>query len=288
MRARKEAAVNRGKGFKPAAGGRFRRSWSAGRRRASGQASQPFQPSPYLSSLIASVNDGAKAAQTGALFFAFIGLYLLAAAFSTTDEDLLRERTVAVAQLGMAVPVVFSFAVAPLIFLFLHIHTLIRYDMLAANLRQFERELTAIPREEDRERCRHLLANVEFLRQLGASPGTHLASRLFRIVSWFMIAFFPVLVLLIIQLSALRYQDGGIVFAHRGSPSSPTSASSSGSSTASGGCARRAPLSAVGAPEPTSAALCSGSDRSSPSTSPTWACRGRGRPSLAWMHLSGL
>jgi hypothetical protein len=152
------------------------------------------------------------------LFFAFIGVYLLAVAFSTTDEDLLRERTVAVAQLVMAVPVVFSFAVAPLIFLFLHIHTLIRYDMLAANLRQFEAELESIPREEDRERCRHLLANVEFLRQLGASPGTHLASQVFRFVSWFMIAFFPVMVLLIIQLSALRYQDGGIVFRTEGRP----------------------------------------------------------------------
>ena len=137
------------------------------------------------------VNDGAKAAQTGALFFAFIGLYLLAVAFSTTDEDLLRERTIAISQLGMAVPVVFSFAVAPLIFVFLHIHTLIRYDMLAANLRQFDRELAGIADEEDRERCRHLLANVEFLRELAARPGAPLTSRLFRLMSWFVLAGFP-------------------------------------------------------------------------------------------------
>ena len=70
----------------------------------------------------------------------------------------------------MAVPVVFSFAVAPLIFVFLHIHTLIRYDMLSANLRQFDRELAGIA-DEDRERCRHLLANVEFLRELVGPTG---------------------------------------------------------------------------------------------------------------------
>ncbi|MER2553189.1 MAG: pentapeptide repeat-containing protein [Thauera sp.] len=189
--------------------------WSAEKRNAGGSAPQPFQPPPYLSNLIASINDGAKAAQTGALYFTFIGLYLLAVALSTTDEDFLRERAVAISQLGMVVPVVFSFAVAPLIFLLLHVHTLIRYDMLAANLWQFEAELKSIMCEEDRVRCHHLLANVEFLRYLAAAPGTYLNSRLFHVITWFVIAAFPVMVLLIIQLSSLRYQDQRIVWTQR-------------------------------------------------------------------------
>ena len=57
---------------------------------------EAFEPPKYLASLTGSINDGAKSAQTGALFFAFIGLYLLAVVFSTTDEDLLRERTIAI------------------------------------------------------------------------------------------------------------------------------------------------------------------------------------------------
>ena len=177
---------------------------------------EAFDPPKYLASLTASINDGAKSAQTGALFFAFIGLYLLAVAFSTTDEDLLRERTIAISQLGMAVPVVFSFAVAPLIFVFLHIHTLIRYDMLSANLRQFDRELAGIVDEEDRERCRHLLTNVEFLRGLAVRSGSPLTSRLFHFTGWFMLAGFPLFVLTVIQLSALRYQGAGIVWTQRG------------------------------------------------------------------------
>jgi hypothetical protein len=36
-----------------------------------------FEPPKYLASLIAAVNDGAKSAQTGALAFTLVGLYLL-------------------------------------------------------------------------------------------------------------------------------------------------------------------------------------------------------------------
>ena len=71
--------------------------------------SDGFEPPKYLSSLISTVNDGAKAAQAGAL----VGLYLLASAFSATDEDLLRGRTVTISQIGATLPVSFSFAVAP-------------------------------------------------------------------------------------------------------------------------------------------------------------------------------
>src|SRR6516162_3903461 len=100
-----------------------------------------FAPPPYLNSLIAAVNDGAKAAQAGALLFLLVGLYLLATAFAVSDEDLLLGRTVTISQIGATLPVSFSFAIAPMVFVFLHIYTLVRYDMLAENVRQFRRDL---------------------------------------------------------------------------------------------------------------------------------------------------
>src|SRR3954469_2174752 len=75
-----------------------------------------FEPPRYLGSLIASVNDGAKSAQTGALAFAAIGLYLLATAFSATDEDLLLDRTLAISQLSAQIPATVSFAMMPILF----------------------------------------------------------------------------------------------------------------------------------------------------------------------------
>src|SRR5215472_18334259 len=103
--------------------------------------SQEFEPPRYLASLIAAVNDGAKAAQAGGLAFALVGVYLLATAFSASDEDLLRGRAVTISEIGATLPPSFSFAIAPLVFVFLHIYTLARYDMLAANVRQFLSEL---------------------------------------------------------------------------------------------------------------------------------------------------
>jgi hypothetical protein len=136
------------------------------------EAAPGFEPPKYLASLIAAINDGAKSAQAGVLAFTLIGLYLLATALSTTDEDLLLQHTVSISQIGVQVPVVFSFAIAPVVFLFLHVYTLIRYDMLAANLRQFRTDLETVPLEVDRERCRQLLANVEFVQTGTAHPCT--------------------------------------------------------------------------------------------------------------------
>jgi hypothetical protein len=52
---------------------------------------------------------------------------------------------------------------APGVFVAAHFCALIRYDMLAGNVRRFREDLAVMVRsEEDRDRCRQLLANVEF------------------------------------------------------------------------------------------------------------------------------
>jgi uncharacterized protein YjbI with pentapeptide repeats len=180
------------------------------------EAEYPFEPPKYLASLIAAVNDEAKAAQGGALLFMLVGLYLLATAFSASDEDLLRGKTLTIVQIGAALPVSFSFAIAPLVFVFLHIYTLVRYDLLAGNVRQFRRELKRTVEEEaDRERCRQLLANIEFVEALTTPHRSLLYPRLW---SWLFIGIvvvFPVAVLLLVQINALRYQSDLITAVQR-------------------------------------------------------------------------
>ena len=63
---------------------------------------ETFEPPKYITSLIAAINDGAKSAQLGALAFVAIGLFLLATAFSATDEDLLLGTSIGISQLGGA------------------------------------------------------------------------------------------------------------------------------------------------------------------------------------------
>jgi uncharacterized protein YjbI with pentapeptide repeats len=171
--------------------------------------SDGFEPPKYLASLIAAINDGAKAAQSGGLLFLLIGVYLLATAFSASDEDLLRGRTVTISQIGATLPVSFPYAIAPFVFVFLHIYTLARYDMLAANVRQFLAELRrTVPLESDRDRCRQLLANVEFIQALVAPLGSRQYSPAWRWLVRTVVAIFPVFALLLVQINALRYQSG--------------------------------------------------------------------------------
>ncbi|MBK8174615.1 MAG: pentapeptide repeat-containing protein [Rhodospirillales bacterium] len=172
-----------------------------------------FEPPAYIASLIASINDGAKAAQTGGLFVLAIAVYLTATVIATSDEVLLRGTSVEFSQLGVKIPVLASYALAPLLFLFLHVHTLIRYDMLAENLRLLDQEMrSSLAREPDRERCRQLLANVEFIQYWSSSHGSTLHSRLYKIVVWVMLVVVPVLVFLATQISFLRYQNPFVTY----------------------------------------------------------------------------
>ena len=171
-----------------------------------------FDPPPYIGKLISAINDGAKSAQLGAVAFVFIGLFLLATSFSATDEDLLIGKSISISQLGgVTVPVVLSFGFMPAIFLALHLYTLIRFDLLMQNLRHFEAELRAhVPLQRDRDRCLQLLANTEFI-QAAVQPE---ASFVFRWTYRFMLAAFPVTVLLLVQLGSLRLQSDVVNIVH--------------------------------------------------------------------------
>jgi hypothetical protein len=137
--------------------------WS-GRTREPGtkmDATVPFEPPPkYLGSLISSINDGAKSAQTSALFVAFLGLYLSATAISISDDDLLRGATMQLSQLGgVSIPVIVSFLLGPVLFFVLHASLLMRYGMLVKGLQLFREDVEkTVPDDADRVRCRNLLA----------------------------------------------------------------------------------------------------------------------------------
>ena len=179
---------------------------------------EAFEPPKYITSLIAAVNDGAKSAQLGALAFTAIGLFLLATAFSATDEDLLLNRALTISQLGgTAVPVVFAFGLAPAVFVAVHFYTLIRYDMLAGNIRRFVRDLAAmVPiKADDKDRCRQLLANVEFVSALAMPKWSRGSSWMFDWTVRALLAVFPVAVLLVVQLQSLRLQSEWVSWTHQ-------------------------------------------------------------------------
>jgi Pentapeptide repeats (8 copies) len=166
-----------------------------------------FETPKYIASLIAAINDGAKSAQAGSLAFIALGIFILATTFSATDEDLLLNHAITISQIGAQIPVVVSFGLAPVVFLGVHLYTLIRFDMVGSNIRRLSQDLrAAVPIEEDRDRCRQLLANVEFVQALMTPRGSVASSPIFAWAAWFAIAGFPVMVLLLVQIGSLRLQ----------------------------------------------------------------------------------
>ena len=141
----------------------------------------------------------------------------MATAFSATDEDLLLNRALTISQLsGTAVPVVFAFGLAPAVFVAVHFYTLIRYDMLVGNIRRFVGDLRAMVRfEVDRDRCRQLLANVEFVSALAMPKGSRASSWMFDWTVRALLAVFPVAVLLVVQLQSLRLQSEWVSWTHQ-------------------------------------------------------------------------
>lgn len=182
----------------------------------------------YVGKLVDAINDNAKIARTTGLALLLTGLYLIAAIFSASDEAILRGSTARVGQLGIEIPLVLSFSIAPPIFAFLHINALIQFDHLTRLLGRLEDLLAAhVPDESDRRHYRSILTSAAFvpLQALRAgrrepAPGddARFADRvgvaLYAAIEWFTITCFPILVLVASQLGFLRYQSSAITLLH--------------------------------------------------------------------------
>jgi hypothetical protein len=87
--------------------------------------------------------------------------------------------------------------------------------MLAGNVRRFLTDLPRlVPDREDRDRCRQLLANVEFVSALVMPEGSRGSSWMFRWTVRALLAVFPVFVLLVVQLQSLRLQSEWVTWTH--------------------------------------------------------------------------
>lgn len=182
----------------------------------------------YVGKLVDAINDNAKIARTTGLALLLTGLYLIAAIFSASDEAILRGAPARVGQLGIEIPLVLSFSIAPPIFAFLHIHALIQFDHLTRLLARLEDLLgTHVPDESDRRHYRSILTSAAFVplqalraarRDPTGSEDGRVVDRvglaLYAALEWFTITCFPLLVLVASQLGFLRYQSSAITLLH--------------------------------------------------------------------------
>jgi uncharacterized protein YjbI with pentapeptide repeats len=134
--------------------------------------------------------------------------YIGIAAGAVTHKDLLLENPVKLPFLGVELPLVAFFVLAPILFIISHAYTLVHFVMLGAKVGVFDAELRAQlgGAPETREGLRQLPSNifVQFL----AGPGDIRKGGLgviLRAIAWVSLVIGPVLLLLLIQAQFLPY-----------------------------------------------------------------------------------
>jgi uncharacterized protein YjbI with pentapeptide repeats len=166
---------------------------------------------------------------SGALWFSylFVLFYLAVAAGAVTHADLFLENSVKLPFLGVELPLIAFFFVAPILFLVVHAYVLMHLVMLTDKAKRFHQELrkqigkTAdLPEAEAkniRDGLRRQLPSNVFVQFLAGAPETRAGTFgwALRAIGWTTLVFGPVLLVLMMQIQFLPYHSVFITWTHR-------------------------------------------------------------------------
>lgn len=172
-----------------------------------------------LGSVRKAVEDAASVSAGLWLSYLFVLFYIGIAAGSVTHRDLLLGNPVKLPFLGVELPLVAFFLLAPILFIVSHGYTLMHFVMLAAKVGVFNDELNKqLPAATDaQEGIRRQLPSNIFVQFL-AGPKDIREGKLGLLlvaVAWITLVIGPVLLLLLIEIQFLAYHDEWVTLAHR-------------------------------------------------------------------------
>jgi uncharacterized protein YjbI with pentapeptide repeats len=223
------------------------REWRLSRARAA-RAEKPAAPADPgetfakeahdLDAVRKTVEDAAAVSAGFWLSYLFVLFYIGIAAGAVTHKDLLLENPVKLPFLGVELPLIAFFVLAPIIFIISHAYTLVHFVMLGAKVGTFDLELkkqlpdpdkaktqdnhTALAPErpdsrETRQGLRRQLPSNIFVQFL-AGPGDIREGGLgliLKAIAWFSLVIGPVLLLLLIQVQFLPYHLAWVTWVQR-------------------------------------------------------------------------
>jgi hypothetical protein len=149
--------------------------------------------------------------------FTLTGVYLGLTSGSVTHRELLLDTAVRMPVLGVELPIVAYFALAPLIYLVFHGYLMLQLGRLFAKVRCWgELAVEQVPDPADRALLRLRLDDFPLLQFLARREDRlDLQGLLLTAVSWFTVTAVPLLVLLQMQLACLPYHSAGLTWLHR-------------------------------------------------------------------------
>jgi uncharacterized protein YjbI with pentapeptide repeats len=185
-----------------------------------GTRAEPPSPDDDLDAIKKAVDDAASVGGALWLSYLFVLFYLAVAAGAVTHADLFLEKSVKLPFLGIELPLLVFFFLAPILFIIVHAYTLVHLVMLTEKTKRFHRALHDPKRKvtgTTRESLQWQLPSNIFIQFL-AGPGD-IRAGLFgwslRTIAWVTLVVAPVLLLLIMQIQFLPFHSSFIVLTQR-------------------------------------------------------------------------
>jgi hypothetical protein len=204
------------------------REWRLSRARAARAESPAAPPDPIekfakeahdLDALRKTVEDAAAVSAGFWLSYLFVLFYIAIAAGAVTHKDLLLENPVKLPFLGVELPLVAFFFLAPILFIVSHAYTLVHFVMLGAKVGVFDAELRAQLGDapETREGLRRQLPSNIFVQFLAGPRDIRKGALglILRAIAWISLVIGPVLLLLLIQAQFLPYHLEWVTWVQR-------------------------------------------------------------------------
>jgi uncharacterized protein YjbI with pentapeptide repeats len=171
-----------------------------------------------LEAIKKAVDDAASV--SGALWFSYLFFlfYLAVAAGAVTHADLFLENPVKLPFLGVELPLVAFFFLAPILFLVVHAYVLVHLVMLTDKAKRFHEKLHEQINDKDiRDGLRRQLPSNVFVQLLAGPPEARLGLFGFalRAIGWATLVVGPILLLLLLQLQFLPHHSSFVAWTQR-------------------------------------------------------------------------
>jgi uncharacterized protein YjbI with pentapeptide repeats len=166
------------------------------------------------------VDDAAAVGGGLWLSYLFVLFYLAVAAGAVTHADLFFEKPVKLPFLGIELPLLAFFLLAPTLFLVVHAYALVHLVMLTDKAKRYYQALHDPERnvtDAARENLQWQLPSNIFIQFLAGPPKVraNLFGWLLRAIAWITLAIAPVLMLLMMQIQFLPYHSGPVAWTQR-------------------------------------------------------------------------
>ena len=177
------------------------------------------KPDPFdVEALESAVNDSATRVSAIWISFLVFSLYLLIAATTVTQRQLLLAQPITLPVLNIALPLWGFFFLAPILFVILHVYTLLQVLLLRRAASAYNDAVARLELSpEENISLRQRLANTLFAQIFAGSPRERegIIGWLLRTIVWITLAIAPILVVLAFQLSFLAYHSHIATWTHR-------------------------------------------------------------------------